>query len=192
MDDYYSYRPRVHLDRPLAITGFPGCRPMQTARVVAMLTGLETVMLPHQVTHALNRHPEAVLLKGERAVLGSAELDLLHRAGKKRRPPVVALGPTTLEDPACRAWLRDNCRIVHLRQTLREAVASIADEIASDARKHQHLREHGGFDEESLAAIYGLRTGLFERVADVQVDVGGRPALDVGRALPELLGWTLA
>lgn len=192
MDDYYSYRPRVQLDRPIALTGFPGCRPMQTARVVAMLTGLETIMLPHQVTHTLNRHPEAVLLKGELDVLGAAELALLVKAGKKRRAPVIALGPTTLEDPGCRSWLKEHCRIVHLRQTLREAVKTIAEETASDPRKHQHLRTHGGFDEESLASIYGLRTGLFERVADLQVDVAARPALDVGRSLPDVLGWTLA
>jgi shikimate kinase len=191
MDDYYSYRPRVKLDAPVALVGFPGCRPLQTARVAAMLTGLETVMLPHQVTHHLDRHPEALLLKGQLDVLGAAELHLLQRTEKKRRHPILALGPTTLEDPACRAWITERCTVVHLRQTLREAVAAIEEEIAADARKHQHLRTYGGFDEESLASIYSLRTGLFERLADVEVAVQGRTALDVGRELPDVLGWVV-
>ena len=191
-DDYYSYRPRVKLDRAVALAGFPGCRPLQTARVAAMITGLETVMLPHQVAHALDQHPESMLLSGAQDALGDAELALLRRTESKRRPPIIALGPTTLEDPGCRAWIRANALLVHLRQPLPDAVARIREEAEQDPRKHKHLTVHGGYDETSLAPIYSLRTGLLQREAEIEIDISGRSPLEVGRSLPEALGWVVA
>ncbi|MCB9672533.1 MAG: hypothetical protein H6736_11695 [Alphaproteobacteria bacterium] len=188
-DDYYSYRPRVALDKPVALVGFPGARVVTTARVAAMITGLETVLLPHQVAHRAGRHPEALLLAGENVTLHSAELELLERAGRKRHAPLLALGATTLDDPENLAWVRRTCRIVHLHQTLREAVQAIAAEREEDPRKHAHLALHGGYGEEELASIYGLRTGLFERIADLTVPVASRSPLEVGRSLPDALGW---
>ena len=192
MDDYYSYRPRVKLDRPVVIVGFAGCRPMQTARVAAMLTGLETVMLPHQVTHHLTRHPEALLLQGEHELLHDAELLLLTKAAQKRSPPLIAMGFTTLQDPRCAGWVAQHALLVHLRQTLEEAVRSIAAERATDPRKHQHLQLAGGWDEVALAPLHATSTARFDRMAGVRIDVAGRAPLEVGRTIPEVLGWDVA
>lgn len=192
MDDYYSYRPRVKLERPVALVGFAGCRPMQTARVAAMLTGLETVMLPHQVTHYLSRHPEALMLQGEEELLHDAELELLEKAGRKRSPPLIALGWTTLQDPRCAGWMVQHALVVHLRQTLQEAVRSIEEERSTDPRKHQHLQLAGGWDEVSLAPLYTTATARFERLAQVEIQVAGRAPLEVGRTIPELLGWEVS
>lgn len=186
--DYYSYAPRVRLDHPVALVGFPGCQPLQTVRVATMLTGLGSVLLPHQVTHRMGRHIEGLLAEGRQQEVHEAELDLLRRAGAQRSPPVIALGPTTLDDAACRDWVRQNCRLVHLRQSLREAVHAIESQRADDPRKHAHLLSIG-IDEASLASLFGLRSGLYEQLAQHEVWIRGRPPLDVGRELPTLLGW---
>lgn len=190
-DDYYSYRPRRRLDAPVALVGFPGSNPIQTARVATMLTGLKCVLLPRLVTHHMGRHVEGVLIDGNHEELHRTELLLLQRAlAESRSPPVIALGPTTLEDPACRAFCVEHTTIVHLAIELPAAVRNLLAEMKADRRKHQHLRDIG-FDEASLASIHGLRTGLYDRLATHRIDVGDRAPLQVGQDLPERLEWTV-
>lgn len=187
-DDYYSYAPRVRLERPVALVGFPGAEAAQTARVATMLTGLGVVLLPHQVTHRVGTHHEGLLLAGRHDEVHAAERELLERAGRMRSPPVIALGPTTLDDDICRDWVRRSCRLVHLRQTLPEAVARISAQRKDDSRKHAHLVGRG-VTEEGLASLFALRTGLYERLAQDEIAVGNRTPLDLGRALIAQLGW---
>ncbi|MEZ4318415.1 MAG: hypothetical protein R3F61_12965 [Myxococcota bacterium] len=192
MSDYYSYKPLVTLDRPVALVGFPGCRPLQTARVASMITGVPLLLLPHKVGHHLGRTVEGLLLDGAHESLHGAEQLFLERALAERTRPLVALGPTTLEDPVLRAWIREHFQIVHLAQSLTEAVNAIEAEMKEDVRKHRHLDAYAPIGAATLRPLFDRRTALFREVAEVEVDVKGRAPLTVGRELPEKLGWEIS
>ncbi len=192
MSDYYSYKPLVALERPVALVGFPGCRPLQTARVASMITGCPLTLLPRAVGHHLGKTVEGLVLDGEHASLHGAEAALLEKALGGRSNPLVALGPTTLDDPELRDWIAERCQIVHLSQTLTEAVNSIHAEMAEDRRKHRHLDAYAPIGAPTLRPLFDRRTALFRELAEVDIPVAGRPPLTVGRALPDDLGWAVA
>lgn len=184
--DYYSYKPLVRLDRPVAIVGLPGSNPVQTTRVVTMLTGLEAVLLPRRVAHAVGMDPEGLLLGHRDDELHAAELVEIERALAKRSPPVIALGPQTLQDPACAAALR-KVMLVHLRQTVSEALDAIQRDMATDPRKHQHLNRYGPISEANLGSMFRERTERYSKLAEIEVVTLGRGPLSVGRELPDLI-----
>ncbi|MCB9678972.1 MAG: hypothetical protein H6737_27975 [Alphaproteobacteria bacterium] len=192
MSDYYSYKPLVQPERPVALVGFPGCRPLQTARVVGMITGLQAVLLPRLVGHHVERTVEGLILEGETETLHGAELHLLERALRGDARPVVALGPTSLEDPEVRALVVERCQIVHLAQTLTEAVLAIDAEMKEDVRKHRHLDAYAPIGAATLRPLFDRRTALFRELADLEVQVAGRGPLVVGRKIPDALGWAIA
>jgi shikimate kinase len=191
VSDYYSYKPLVKLERPVALVGFPGCRPMLTTRAAAMITGLQTLLLPRSVGHHLGRTVEGLLLDGETASLHGAEQLMLEKALAGRSNPIIALGPTTLEDPQLREWIVERCQIVHLAQTLTEAVLSIEAEMKEDVRKHRHLDVYAPIGAATLRPVFDRRTALFREVAEVEIQVAGRGPLSVGRQIPEALGWNV-
>lgn len=188
-DDYYSYKPLVRLERPVALVGLPGCHAMQTARVAAMITGLEVRMLPRSVAHMVGMDPEGLILQGRDGELHDAELEIVKEALNKRSPPLLALGPTTLESPAVQQLLLEKTHIVHLALTVPEAFDALQDDMVEDPRKHQHLRKHGPISQSNLKLLFHQRLRLFSAMAKTEVQVGGRPPLKVGRELPGVLGW---
>ena len=191
MSDYYSYKPLVKLDRAVALVGFPGCRPLQTARVASMVTGCPLCLLPRAVGHHLGKTVEGLILDGEHASLHGAESLILEKALGGRSKPLIALGPTTLEDPELRDWIVERCQIVHLSQTLTEAVNTIHEEMREDRRKHRHLDAYAPIGAPTLRPLFDRRSALFRKLADLEVDVAARAPLTVGRALPDALGWAV-
>lgn len=187
-DDYYSYKPLVRLERPVALVGLPGSNPMQTARVATMITGLGVMLLPRAVAHRLGMDVEGLLLKKRDPELHATELELIERTLAKRSPQVLALGPTTLDDPQCRSALAD-VQVVHLEQTVPEAMDNLQREMVEDPRKHQHLKLYGAISESNLRPHFLRRTRELRSLAEVSVPLQGRLPLTVGRELPELLGW---
>lgn len=186
--DYYSYKPLVTLDRPVALVGLPGCNAMQTARVATMITGLGTLLLPRAVAHRLSMDVEGLLIQNRDDELHATERELLQRAMDERTPKVIALGPTTTDDPGCLALL-ERTRIVHLVQTIPEALHNLQNDMVEDPRKHQHLKRYGAISEANLRTLFLQRTRAYSALADVDVPLDGRRPLAVGRSLPALLGW---
>lgn len=189
MSDYYSYKPLKRLERSVAIVGFPGCRPMQTARVASMVTGIPILMLPRAVSHMLGRTPEGLILKGELDELARAERTAMQQALAGGKHKILALGSTTLDDPMSRRWVQQRAQIVYLSQPLEDALAEIEDEMKHDIRKHRHLDAYAPITVDRLRPIFDKRTKLFRELADVEVPIDKRKPLGVGRSLPDLLGW---
>lgn len=186
--DYYAYAPLVTLERPVALAGLPGSNPMQTARVATMVTGLQATLLPNEVAHRLGMEVEGLLVLERDDELHAAELELIERALAERSPRVLALGPTTLDDPRCRAALRE-VQLVHLEQTIPEAMDNLQRDMVEDPRRHQHLKRYGAISESNLRPLFLKRTRQLQDVAEISMRLAGRRPLSVGRALPELLGW---
>ena len=162
---------------------------MQTARVASMLTGVPLLMLPRAVTHLLGESPEKLLLDNATARLYEAEISLMQRTLKARTKGIIALGPTTLEDPACAAWVAKYGVVIYLRQSLRDATEAIHAEVRKDQAKHRHLMAFGDMEEETLAAVYTDRHAVFEKMANQIIDIEKRLPLRVGRDLVTALGW---
>lgn len=192
MNDYYSYKPLVKLERAVALTGFPGCRPLQTARVASMITGVSALLLSRKVSHHLGKTVEGLIRDGETASLHGAEKMLLERGVGGRSQPIIALGPTTLDDPELRDWVVKHCDIVYLEQTLTEAVGAIEVQMREDRRKHRHLDVFAPLGAPTLRPEFDRRTALFEAVAHRTIAVAGRGPLAVGRQIPDALGWVVA
>jgi hypothetical protein len=181
MDDYYSYKPTVRLERPVLLAALPGIDVGKTARVINMLTGVPLLWLDRRASHLLGRSveiaPRQERIAAERALL----LQFLQRT-----PPVIAASHLTLLDPGCRDLLSD-VRGVHLAQSVSASLDAIREQSAGDPRAFHALREGRTFDADAL------RPGLEDLEAELlrlpeQVPVEGRPPLDLGRALLERLG----
>lgn len=112
--DYYSYRPLVVPDKPLALAGAAAARINRTARIVSILTGLPLFLLDRAVEHRLGKDLRRVLLEDGEAARRDAEAALLGRPLGQRTPPVIALGSTTLLDEELRRLVLERATVIYV------------------------------------------------------------------------------
>lgn len=112
--DYYSYRPLVIPEKPIALAGPLAAKINRTARLVSILTGLPLFLLDRAVEHRLGKDLRRVLLEDGETARRDAEAALLDRPLAQRTPPVIALGSTTLLDDTLRRKVLDRATVVYV------------------------------------------------------------------------------
>ncbi len=185
--DYYSYQPLVVPEQPIVLTGFVGARVAQTARVASILTGLPLFLLDRAVEHRSGCSlPRLIASAGPRG-RHTAEAAVLARPLSEATPPVVALGDTTLLDAGLR-WTLRSCRVVHLRQTLDEAVDRLTSDLSAAPASHWHVLAGTVPTATSLGPEFERHCAAYSRRADVEVDVAGRHPRRVAQSVLDRLG----
>jgi len=112
--DYYSYKPLVIPERPIALAGPTAARINKTARLVSILTGLPLFLLDRGVEHQIGKDLRRVILEDGEDARRDTEAKLLERPLTQRTPPVIALGATTLLDEALRRRVLERATVVYV------------------------------------------------------------------------------
>lgn len=183
-EDYYSYKPRASLQRPLVLAGMPGSQVGMTGRVLTMLTGLKLVWVDRQAEHILGRSVEWIDVHAGRPQRLEAEAQVIDKALLERSPPVIATSAVTLTHPDLRRRLEAAGDFLHLRLDPEEAMRRIATESEADPRRYYAIRDGQPFDETWVRARLRFFDRLLRPIEDV-VEIGQRMPLEVGRELAD-------
>lgn len=140
--DYYSYKPLIIPDRPIALVGPRDVRVDRIARLASILTGLPLFLLERGIEHRMGKELRRVILEDGADTLRDAELALLPRPLSQRTPPILALGPTTLLDAEVRAMVCGRATVVWLRPQqvdpdLDQLMGLLADTIVETRGRHE-------------------------------------------------------
>ena len=102
-DPYYASAPIVIPDRPVVLSGPLSARVPLTGALLSTLTGLPLVDLERALAHEAGQSPARLRSELGSVVAARLAARLLDRVLRERPPPIIVLGPDTLEDPGCRA-----------------------------------------------------------------------------------------
>lgn len=128
-DPYYSPSPLLILDRPLALVGFLGARVPQTAAMFSALTGVPLLDLERMVEHRVGSSLVRFVLTEGLDALHTAEEALLRQQLRLSPPPVLALGPATLQHPASARLIRRHATLVYIQRDMLEMYGNLLDEL---------------------------------------------------------------
>ncbi len=156
--DYYSYKPLIVPDKPVALVAPRPVHVDRVARLASILTGLPLFLLDRAVEHRVGKDLKRVMLEDGEAVLRQAERDLLPRPLSQRTPPILSLRATTLLDAEVRSLVCGAATVVYLvpeavDPDLDELLGLISDERVPTRGRHeqrvaQEVLERLGLDVE--------------------------------------------
>ncbi|MBX2802078.1 MAG: hypothetical protein KTR31_30635 [Myxococcales bacterium] len=140
--DYYSYRPLVVPERPVAVAGGPGAKVGKVARLMSILTGLPLFLLDRAVEHRFGKDLRRVVAEDGADVHATVEAELLARPLSQRTPPIIALGERTLLEPRVRTLVVDAATVVYVRAPgtdpdVHRVLSAIAKESVATAGRHE-------------------------------------------------------
>ena len=162
------------MDRSVAIVGYMGSGKTTLGRLLARATGLEFVDLDRAIAKNAGKEiPEIFAEHGEEH-FRDLEHEALREALSGKTPCVVACGGGVVIRPQNRALLRDATTVF-----LREDVGDLYRRTRGPGRplRAASLKEFG--------SRYAERLPLYREVADLEVEVDGRPP---SRVKEEVLG----
>ncbi len=186
-DDYYGPHATTMLAQPLALIGAHGSGASQVAQALCARTGLPFDDLDRTIEHkagcslaALSLRPEA----GRYVELLRAALD---QALRRRPCPVIALGPDSLRDAACRRRIRGAATLIYLQADAHELARR-----ASAQLREQPTRHYPALANADAATSARLAELLAERRADYEaatwtLDITERSPIELAMLLVERL-----
>jgi shikimate kinase len=163
------------LDGSVAIVGYMGSGKTTLARLLARDLGLEFVDLDRVIVKRTGQGiPEIFAERGEKH-FRDLEYRALRDTLKGRSPSVVACGGGVVIRPENRSLLRDVTTVF-----LREDTDVLYERTRGPGRP---LR---AASREDFGLRYAQRLPFYREVADLEVEVDGRPPTEVAE---EVLGW---
>jgi shikimate kinase len=188
--DYYGYAPLIRPDRPLCLVGLPGSDVGMVARLLSILTGLPSVWLDRAVEHKAGVAVDGIVLaRGEAARL-DLERELLPPVLRRTTAHLIALGETTLLDPALGALVRSTSTVVYVRKPRATLVATMVDQRRRKPNLWARLLVDAEPTERGLAAQFDRFEAPMLR-ADHVVDEPSPHAQPAARSVLAALGWEL-
>lgn len=169
MDDYYSYKPRVRLTRPLILTALPGTELTAIVKMVGSYTGVLPLLVDRELSHILGHQPDKFTAEAKHEDRWRMERGLLTKAFSSATP-VVAFSSYSMVHANALPWLRERGDTVFLREDRTPIVRRVGREVAKDATRHWLLVQGAPMDlnhvhhtlDEHVAAV-----GRCDRVVDV-------------------------
>ncbi len=134
-DPYYSTAPLLILDRPLALVGFMGTRIPQTAAAFSAMTGVPLLDLERLVEHRVGTALTRFVRTAGLDALHVAEEAVLRQQLHHSPPPVLALGPATLQHPASARLIRQHTTLVYIQRDVLEMYGNLLDELDSSSSR---------------------------------------------------------
>ena len=135
LDPYYSPQPLLILDRPVALVGFFGARLPQIAAVVSATTGVPLGDLERMIEHRTGRSLSRLVFESGIEALHQHEESLLEGLLQESPPPIIALGPATLQHAPSARLIRRKARVIYVRDTLLSLYGNLLDELDGATRR---------------------------------------------------------
>ena len=128
-DPYYSPHPLLILDRPVALVGFFGARVPQVAAAFSATTGVPLGDLERMIEHHTGRSLARYVYESGTDALHRLEASLLKDLLKASPPPIIALGPATLQHAPSAKLLRRHARTIYIKRDLLSLYGNLLDEL---------------------------------------------------------------
>lgn len=188
--DYYSYKPLIKPDRPLALVGLPAAHVGGTARLVSSFTGLPFFWLDRAVEHRAGASIDAIVVEKGDQVRREHERALLPPVLNKPTPHVIVISEATLGDATLAALVRQRTQLVLLRRTVDEVIATIQASHQKKATAYARLLLGRTPDPKALREeLMRLEAGMTE--AELVIDVAGLHPQRACQRVLDTLGWEL-
>lgn len=129
LDSYYSHQPLLVLERPVALIGFFGARLPQIAAAFSATTGVPLGDLERMIEHRTGRSLSRLVYESGVKALHEQEEALLTGLLKDSPPPIIALGPATLQHAPSARMLRRHAQLVYVRYDLLSLYGNLLDEL---------------------------------------------------------------
>lgn len=178
-----------------ALIGFMGCGKSSIGRTAAKMLGVAFIDLDEEIVRRCGKSiPEIFSAIGE-AGFRAIELDtleeLLSRKGKAHLPSdiLLSLGGGTLTDPGSRELVRKHCRCIYLRASLETLAANLRWEGEAASRPMlagadpKAPAESPDSLESRIASMMAARGPVYEKAADIILDIDGLDYSDVARQI---------
>ena len=176
-----------------ALIGFMGCGKSSIGRTAAKMLGVAFIDLDEEIVRRCGKSiPEIFSAIGEagfRAIERDTLEELLSRKGKAHLPSdiLLSLGGGTLTDEGSRELVKKNCKCIYLRASLETLAANLRWE--GEAASRPML---AGADpnapadspdslEARISAMMAERAPIYEKAADVIIDIDGLSYEDAAR-----------
>jgi shikimate kinase len=191
-DDYYSYAPRVTLDRPLALIGFLGAETSKVGHILNAHLGVPVFDVPRQLEHAVGMSSSQLWVERGEPSLRLEESKQIQLALEQTPPPVIVLGEGSLIEPMNRRTVASRCSLVYIRRPLEEAMARVRKQTE---RTPSSIPQFAIFtpetDDQWREALHGLwlqHKDSYENASHI-VDADTLPAPHVAHQVAEIMGW---
>lgn len=145
MDDYYSYKPRVRLERPLVITALPGTELTAIVKMLGSYSGVVPLLVDRELSHLLGHQPGKFTAEENHEQRWSQERGLLSKAFKANRP-VVAFPSFSAVHANALPWLMQRADTVYLRESRSHIIQRVGREVAKDSTRHWLLVQGSPMD----------------------------------------------
>lgn len=185
---YYDPYPQVSLERPLCLIGAAGSEAHSVGYWISSMTGLSYIEIDKLIEHEMGKGLAHLRIDGEVEEQRRLERTFIKRALRESPPRLISLGESALLDAETRSERAKRADLVYIRRPRPFLFDAISRGRVESPNRFPHWVSRAPQDLAELEVFLKPRESTYE-TAEMLIDAGELPALEVARRLMKRLNW---